>query len=218
MANAYSHFSVVSRSPKPIGLSSIFRGSQAGYSYNNSIADQLQEIVGQLNQQSSLLSGLSKTLTGGSGADSVLGGSVLGGLASAGQSGFSWQSILKDVFPLGGLISGIAGLFNSAPTPPPLNQYDAPASLNFDAVLGTNGALSQGSTNQYGFTRASSPGLDLVDAAGGPYSPYQRAANGSLVAAAGDPTARYPGTLNLPEMMQSLVQTGGASGPASGGQ
>lgn len=217
MAHAYSHFSVVSRSPKPVGLSSIFRGSSAGSSYDSSVAQQLQAIVAQLNQQSTLLSGLTKTLAGGSGADGILGGSVVGGLFNAGRSGFSWQSILKDVFPLGGLISGIAGLFRSTPTPPPLNEYDAPPSLGFNAVLGTNGLLSQGSANQYGFTRASSPGLDLVDAAGGPYSPYQRLANGSLGATAGDATVRYPGTLNLPEATQSLVRSGAplANGSAS---
>jgi hypothetical protein len=165
---------------------------------------------------------LTRTLTGGSGGSALqsifggasFGGSVLGGVASAASSGFSWQSILRDVFPLGGLISGIAGLFSTTPTPPPLNEYAAPPSLAFNAVLGANGQLSQGSGNQYGYTRASSPGLDLIDAAGGPYSPYQRAANGSLVAAAGDPTVRYPGTLNLPEMMQSLVQPAASSAPA----
>jgi hypothetical protein len=213
MANAYSHFSVVSRSPKPVGLSSLFRGPSAGSSYDSSVAQQLQAIVAQLNQQSTLLTGLTKTLAGGSGAaEGILGGSVAGGLFSAGQSGFSWQSILKDVFPVGGLISGIAGLFRSTPTPPPLNEYDAPPSLGFNAVLGANGSLSQGSGNQYGFTRASSPGLDLVDAAGGQYSPYQRLANGSLRAAAGDATVRYPGTLNLPETMQSLVGTRAGTG------
>ncbi len=115
------------------------------------------------------------------------------------------------MFPIGGLISGIAGLFDSAPTPPPLNQYDAPPSLNFDAVLNANGTLSQGSSNQYGYTRASSSGLDLVDAQGGPYSPYSRASNGSLLPVAGDPTTRYTGALNLPEMLQPLVQTSPAS-------
>jgi hypothetical protein len=128
--------------------------------------------------------------------------------------GFSWQSILKDVFPVGGLISKIAGLFESAPTPPPLNQYDAPPSLNFEAVLNANGTLSQGSSDQYGYTRASSAGLDLTDAQGGPQSPYQRAANGSLLPVLGEAVSRFSGSLNLPEMLGGLVQ--GSPGVVSG--
>lgn len=134
------------------------------------------------------------------------------GVSSIGQVA---KTVLKDVFPIGGLISGIVGLFDSAPTPPPLPEYDAAPSLNFSAVLNSDGSLSQGSSNQFGFTRASSPGLDLVDALGGPSSPYDRAADGSLVATAGDPTSRYTGALNLPEMLQPLVQSSPSSGPVS---
>jgi hypothetical protein len=215
MSHTYSQFSLISKSPKPTGLTSLFRGSGAGSTYENGLSQQLQELITLFQTQSSALNEITKSLTGGTGKSALqnilggasFGGSALGGVATAASSGFSWQSILKDVFPLGGLISGIAGLFRSTPTPPPLNEYDAPPSLSFDAVLGPNGQLSQGSVNQFGNTRASSPGLDLVDAAGGPHSPYSRAANGSLVPIEGDPTVRYPGTLSLPEMVQSLVGT-----------
>jgi hypothetical protein len=215
MSHTYSHFSRISGSPKPTGLTSLFRGGGAGSTYDVAVSEQLQELITLFQTQSSALNDLTESLTGGTGKSTLqnilggasFGGSALGGVATAASSGFSWQSILKDVFPLGGLISGVAGLFRSTPTPPPLNEYDAPPSLSFDAVLGPNGKLSQGSGNQFGNTRASSPGLDLVDAAGGPYSPYSRAANGSLVPIEGGPTVRYPGTLNLPEMVQSLVGT-----------
>jgi hypothetical protein len=215
MSNTYFHFSSISKSPKPTGLTSLFRGAGAGSSYDVALSQQLQDLITLFQSQSSLLDEITRSLTGGKGKSALqnilggasFGGSALGGIANAASSGFSWQSILKDVFPLGGLISGFAGLFRSTPTPPPLNEYDAPPSLSFDAVLGPDGQLSQGSVSQFGNTRASSPGLDLVDAAGGSYSPYSRAANGSLVPIEGDPTVRYPGTLNLPEMVQSLVGT-----------
>jgi hypothetical protein len=214
MSYLYKHFQAVSGSPRPLQIDSLFGGVGEGSTYTSNTSELLVQLIDQVNTQTAEVSNLVGEITGkssGSALQNVLsgtsfGGSALGGLASAAQSGFSWQSILKDVFPIGGLISGIAGLFESAPTPPPLNQYDAPPSLNFDAVLNANGTLSQGSVDQYGYTRASSGGLDFTDAEGGPYSPYQRASNGSLLPVAGDPTTRYTGTLNLPEMLQPLVQ------------
>jgi hypothetical protein len=215
MSNLSTHFhSIAAASPKPVQFHSLFGGSQAGGSYTSNTSELLQQLINEVNIQTSEVSSLVGAITGKSGGSALqnvlggtaFGGSALGGIASAAQSGFSWQSILKDVFPVGGLISGIAGLFDSAPTPPPLNQYDAPPTLNFDAVLNSNGTLSQGSVDQYGYTRASSSGLNLTDAEGGPYSPYQRASNGSLLPIAGDPTTRYSGNLNLPELLQPLVQ------------
>ena len=215
MASLYTHFQAVSGSPKPIHIDSLFTSNRPGSSYTSNTSELLQQLIDQVNTQASVVSGLVGAISGKSSGSSALetvlggtafGGSALGGIASAAQSGFSWQSILKDVFPVGGLISGIAGLFDAAPTPPPLEQYDAPPSLNFNAVLNSNGTLSQGATNQYGYTRGTSQGLDLTDAEGGPYSPYQRASNGSLLPVAGDPTTRYSGMLNLPEMLQPLVQ------------
>jgi hypothetical protein len=215
MSSLHKHFQTVSGSPKPIHIDSLFTSNRPGSSYTSNTSELLQQLIDQVNTQASVVSGLVGAISGKSGGSSALetvlggtafGGSALGGIASAAQSGFSWQSILKDVFPIGGLISGIAGLFDSAPTPPPLEQYDAPPSLNFNAVLNSNGTLSQGATNQYGYTRGTSQGLDLTDAEGGPYSPYQRASNGSLLPVAGDPTTRYSGMLNLPEMLQPLVQ------------
>lgn len=215
MSNLYNHFHTVSGSPKPIHFDSLFSGAKAGSSYTSNTSELLQQLIDQVNTQTSVVSNLVGAITGKSGGSSALesvlggtsfGGSALGGIASAAQSGFSWQSILKDVFPVGGLISSIAGLFDSTPTPPPLDQYDAPPSLNFNAVLNANGTLSQGATDQYGYTRGTSQGLDLTDAEGGLYSPYQRATNGSLLPVAGDPTTRYSGMLNLPEMLRPLVQ------------
>jgi hypothetical protein len=215
MASLHKHFQAVSGSPKPIHINSLFTSNRPGSSYTSNTSELLQQLIDQVNTQASVVSGLVGAISGKSSGSSALetvlggtafGGSALGGIASAAQSGFSWQSVLKDVFPIGGLISGIAGLFDSAPTPPPLEQYDAPPSLNFNAVLNSNGTLSQGATNQYGYTRGTSPGLDLADAEGGPYSPYQRASSGSLLPVAGDPTTRYSGMLNLPEMLQPLVQ------------
>jgi hypothetical protein len=215
MSNLSTHFhSIAAGSPKPVQFHSLFGGSQAGSSYTSNTSELLQQLINEVNIQTSEVSSLVGAITGKSGGSTLqsvlggtaFGGSALGGIASAAQSGFSWQSILKDVFPVGGLISGIAGLFDSAPTPPPLNQYDAPPPLNFDAVLNSNGTLSQGSVDQYGYTRASSSGLNLTDAEGGPYSPYQRASNGSLLPVAGDPTTRYSGNLNLPELLQPLIQ------------
>jgi hypothetical protein len=224
MSSLYKHFQAVSGSPKPIYSTSLFGGGRAGSSYTSNTSELMQQLIDQVNTQASVVSGLVGALSGKSNGSSALesvlggtafGGSALGGIASAAQSGFSWQSILKDVFPIGGLISGIAGLFSSAPTPPPLDQYDAPPSLNFNAVLNANGTLSQGATDQYGYTRATSQGLDLTDAQGGPYSPYQRASNGSLLPVAGDPTTRYSGMLNLPEMLQPLVQIAPSNPAAS---
>jgi hypothetical protein len=215
MSSLSKHFDTVSGSPKPFYVDSLFTSNRPGSTYTSNTSQLLQQLIDQVNTQASVVSGLVGAITGKSNGSSALetvlggtafGGSALGGIASAAQSGFSWQSILKDVFPVGGLISGIAGLFDSAPTPPPLEQYDAPPSLNFNAVLNSNGTLSQGATDQYGYTRATSQGLDLTDAEGGPYSPYQRASNGSLLPVAGDPTTRYSGSLNLPEMLQPLVQ------------
>jgi hypothetical protein len=221
--NSFSH--AVSGSPRPLQLNGLFRGSGAAYSYTSNSSDLLQQLVQQVDDQGSVLEqliGSASGKSGGSALQSVLGGSAfggsaLGGIASAAQSGFSWQSVLSDIFPVGGLISSIAGLFSSAPTPPPLDQYAAPPSLNFDAVLNSNGTLSQGSSNQYGNTRASGQGLDLTDAEGGPYSPYTRAPNGSLVPTAGDPTTLYAGTLNLPDLLQPLVSPHTVTGqPTSG--
>ena len=215
MSSLYKHFHAVSGSPRPIHVDSLFTSSRAGSSYTSNVSELLQQLIDQVNTQNSVVSNLVGAISGKSNGSSAIesvlggtsfGGSALGGIASAARSGFSWQSILKDVFPVGGLISGIAGLFSSAPTPPPLEQYDAPPSLNFSAVLNANGTLSQGASDQYGHTRATSQGLDLTDAEGGPYSPYQRASNGSLLPIAGDPTTRYAGMLNLPEMLQPLVQ------------
>jgi hypothetical protein len=211
MSYLSKHFREISGSPKPVQFRSLFAGRRAGSSYapgSNNTSELLQQLVSQVRSLNNVVSGKS----GSSALGNVLGGSVLGGIA---QGGFSWQSILKDVFPLGGLISGIAGLFESAPTAPPLDQYDAPPSLNFEAVLNANGSLSQGSSDQYGHTRASSAGLDLTDAQGGPVSPYQRAANGSLVPVGGDSTSRYSGSLNLPEMLQPLVQISPAAQSSS---
>jgi hypothetical protein len=223
MSNLNEHFREVAGSPKPFSAESLFGSKVGESSYTSNTSELLQQLVDQVTSQTAEVQNLVGAITGksggGSGLENVLsgtafGGSALGGIGEAAKSGFSWQSLLKDVFPVGGLISGIAGLFDSAPTPPPLNQYDAPPSLNFDAVLNANGTLSQGSSDQYGYTRASSPGLDLVDAQGGPYSPYQRASNGSLLPVAGDPTTRYTGTLNLPELLQPLVQNSPTSQPA----
>ncbi len=219
MSHAYTHFSHVSGSPRPLEHSSLFGGTGSGSSYASSeVSQQLQDLIGQVNSQSSVLNDLVGAVTGKSGGSSsalsgILGGSVLGSVAS---SGFSVTSLLKDILPLGGLISGIAGLFSSTPTPAALDQYDAPPSLNFDAVLNANGTLSQGSGDQYGQTRASSAGLDMADAAGGPYSPYARATNGSLTPVAGDPTTKYPGMINLPDLVGSLTQSPAQAGsPAS---
>jgi hypothetical protein len=227
MSYLHKHFRAVSGSPKPLHVDSLFRRSNHyGGAYSSNTSELLQKLIDQVNTQNSVVNGLVSSITGtSSGGSSTLqtilgstsfGGSALGGVASAAQSGFSWQSILKDVFPIGGLISGLAGLFSSAPTPPPLEQYDAPPSLNFNAVLNANGSLSQGAVDQFGHTRATSQGLDLTDAQGGPYSPYQRAPNGSLIPMAGDPTTRYTGMLNLPELLQPLVQIAPYS-PASSG-
>jgi hypothetical protein len=225
MSSLYKHFQSVSGSPKPVHIDSLFTSNRPGSSYTSNTSELLQQLIDQVNTQASVVSGLVGAISGKSGGSSALetvlggsafGGSALGGIASAAQTGFSWQSILKDVFPIGGLISGIAGLFGSAPTPPPLEQYDAPPSLNFNAVLNSNGTLSQGATDQFGYTRGTSQGLDLTDAEGGPYSPYQRAPDGSLLPVAGNPTARYSGMLNLPEMLQPLVQIAPASPAPSG--
>jgi hypothetical protein len=221
-----SYFSQVAGPPRPLEIDHVFGGSQAGFSYTSNTSELLQQLMAQIDDQSSVLTELVGALSGqtnGSALQSVLsgttfGGSVLGGIANAAKGGFSWKSVLSDVFPVGGLISDIAGLFSSAPTPPPLNEYAAPPSLNFNAVLNSNGTLSQGSTDQYGYTRASSQGLDLTDAEGGPYSPYTRASNGSLVPVAGNPTSLYSGTLNLPDL-QSVVSspsTDTATNPATG--
>lgn len=214
MSNLYSHFSAVAGPPRPLEIDHLFGGSQSGYGYTSNTSELLQQLMAQVNDQSSILSELVGSLTGKS-TGSAFGGSVLGGIASAAQGGFSWQSVLSDVFPVGGLISGIASLFTSAPTPPPLNEYAAPPSLNFNAVLNSNGTLSQGSTDQYGYTRASSQGLDLTDAEGGPYSPYTRASNGSLVPVAGNPTSLYSGTLNLNQMLQNVVAGPATSAPST---
>lgn len=222
MSNAHSHFDAVSGSPRPLEIDSLFGGGRAGFSFTSDSSSELQQLTEEVNDQSSVISELVGAVEGkssGSAVESILGGtsfggSALGGIASAAQSGFSWQSILKDVFPVGGLISGIAGLFDSAPTPPPLDQYAAPPSLNFDAVLNANGTLSQGSSDQYGYTRASGQGLDLTDAEGGPYSPFQRASNGSLAPVAGDPTTLYGGSLNLPDLVAAGTPAQSA-GPAS---
>jgi hypothetical protein len=226
MAKLKSHFEAVAGPPKPLELSRLFGGSGLNSSYTSNTSDLLQQLIEQVNDQTSVLNELVGTLSGksgGSAVQNILGGtafsgSVLGGVAQAAKGGSSWKSILKDIFPVGGLISGIASLFDSPPTPPPLEQYAAPPALNFNAVLNSNGTLSQGSTNQYGNTRASSPGLDLLDAVAGPYSPYQRAQNGSLVPVAGNPTSLYSSSLNLPEFVQNastvnapgLVQISGA--------
>ncbi len=215
MSNLFQHFQAVSGSPRPLQLQSLFGRGNLGSSYTSNTSKLLQQLIQEVNTESAVVGELVGSITGKSGGSALqsifsgtaFGGSALGGIASAAQSGFSWQSILKDVFPIGGLISGIAGLFDSAPAPPPLNQYDAPPSLNFNAVLNPNGSLSQGSSDQFGFTRASGTGLNLTDAQGGPYSPYQRASNGSLVPVAGDPVSRYTGSLNLPELLQPLVQS-----------
>ena len=224
MSEYNKYFSQVAGPPRPLEIDHLFGGSQVGYSYTSSTSELLQQLMAQINDQSSVLTELVGALSGqgnGSALQSVLsgttfGGSVLGGLANASKGGFSWKSVLSDVFPVGGLISDIAGLFDSAPTPPPLNEYAAPPSLNFNAVLNSNGTVSQGSTDQYGYTRASSQGLDLTDAEGGPYSPYTRASNGSLIPIAGNPTSLYSGTLNLPDLSQtgSMLQSVIAGSPS----
>jgi hypothetical protein len=222
MPESNSFFSAVSGPPRPLEIDHLFGGSQVGYSYTSNTSELLQQLMSQIDDQTSILNELVGAISGtsgGSALQSVLGstsfgGSALGGIASAAKSGFSWQSVLSDIFPVGGLISGIASLFDSAPTPPPLDEYAAPPSLNFNAVLNANGTLSQGSTDQYGYTRASSQGLDLTDAEGGPYSPYTRASNGSLVPVAGNPTTLYSGTLNLPDLLQTPTSVP-AQGPGN---
>jgi hypothetical protein len=222
------HFHSVAGSPRPLSFHAVFSGSHTGSSYTSNISELLQQLIHQVDSQNAVVSGLISKITGSGGGSAIenllggssFGGSALGSLANAAKGGFSWESIVKDIFPIGGLISGLASLFSSTPTPPPLRQYDAPPSLNFNAVLNSNGSLSQGSADQYGHTRAASPGLDLLDAQGGPYSPYRRASNGSLLPVSGDPVGRYSGTLNLPEMdlkamLQPLVQIAPQAGANS---
>lgn len=138
-------------------------------------------------------------------ATSLLGGSILGELAGSATGGFSWQTLLKDVLPLSGLVSEIAGLFHSPHVPAPLEQYDAPISLGFSGVLGRDGGISQASGGEDGLARASPPGLDLTDAAGGAHSPYARRSDGSLGSVAGAPVSNYAGVLDLSSVVHGLT-------------
>jgi hypothetical protein len=229
MSNSNSFFDAVSGSPRPIEIDSLFGGGRESYTVSDNSSNLLQELVQEVNDQGTELNSLVSAVTGKSGGSvaegllgsASLGGSVLGGVASAAKGGFSWQSVLSDIFPVGGLISGIASLFDSPPAPPVLDQYAAPPQLNFDAVLNSNGTLSQGADNQYGFTQSTGTGLDLADAEGGPYSPYTRATDGSLVPAAGDPVYQYSGQINLPDLVgntnaaQSQQTSGSSSSTAA---
>ena len=219
-SGVFRNFTVASggRGPKPAGFSRLFTAHNSLWTSStntNSLFAQLQALIGQVAAQGDVLQQLVVKTGGGPGlslaqtisGSSIFGTSVLGGVAKAVSGGATWTSILSDIFPLGGLVSGILGLFDSPPAPIPLNQYDAPPSLNFDGVLGPGGQIFQGSTGASGQERASSLGLNLIDAAGGPYSPYTRAADGSLVPVAGDPVSRYTGTVygSLPGLVASLA-------------
>ncbi len=210
-----THFRQISTSvsPRPVSLSRVFSRYSRNYAAptgDTSLAEQIQQLASEVDQQNQAVSELASVVSGSGSAlqnagSSLFGGSVLGGVASSAASGFSWQSIVKDILPLGGLVSGIASLFSSPATPTPLDRYDAPLPLDFSGVLGADGKISQSSYNASGNARASSPGLDLVDAAGGPQSAYARAADGSLKNIAGDPTSRYSGMLDLSATVQNLV-------------
>lgn len=213
MASLFEHFHGISphASPRPVGSSTLFRRHGEQHSGSDSaLSEQVQQLAGELSQQSRALGELVSAASGSAGqlastASHALGGSVLGGLAQSASSGFSWQSILKDVFPVGGLISGIAGLFSSPAAPAALEQYDAPLPLNFIAVLGRDGTISQAAGNARGQDRAASVGVDLTDGAGGPQPAYTRLANGSLGPVAGTPADRYSGTLDLSSQVRDLV-------------
>ena len=204
------HLAAGGGSPRPAAFSRLFSRRNASWlTTPDSLAQQVQALLAQVSAQGDVLNELISAQGGSAlariGSSSLFSGSVLGGVAKAATSGFSWSSVLSDIFPVGGLISSIAGLFGSAPAPPPLEQYAAPPSLNFNAVLGAGGQLFQGAYDASGQLRAGSPGLDLVDAAGGPASPYTRAASGALVPTLGDPASRYSGTLYGAAALPSLV-------------
>ena len=159
-----SLFRQIRATPKPVSFSRLFsRPTPNSGASTASLAQEVQQLASQVNQQGQMVSDIASAATGSPAAldntgKALLGGSVLGELASSAAGGFSWQSLLKDVLPLGGLVSTIAGLFSSPAAPAPLEQYDAHAPLGFSGVLGLNGSISQGSGNQSGNTRAAAPG------------------------------------------------------------
>src|SRR5450432_512623 len=154
-----SHFRQISiaSSPKSFGSSRLF--NRPATTSGSNLAQEVQRLGAELNQQSQIVSDLTSAVTGNpaalaSTAKSLLGGSVLCQLAGSVTGGsFSWQSLLKDVLPLGGLVSEIAGLFSSSPVPAPLQQYDAPVPLGFSGVLASDGKISQASGGESGTAR-----------------------------------------------------------------
>jgi hypothetical protein len=188
-------------SPKPPGQSRLFTHQ---WGSDNNLAQQVQQLAHEVGLQGQTIGEIASAVSGS-------GTSVLGGLAGSLAGGFSWQSLLKDVLPLGGLASEIAGLFRSPAPAPMLQQYDAPVSLNFSGVLGTNGGIQQVAGDAVGLGRTTGTGLDLLDAAGGPRQAYTRMTNGLLGETAGTPVSRYSGTLDLSQSVQALA----AAGPAA---
>ncbi|MCU1261635.1 MAG: hypothetical protein JWO80_4520 [Bryobacterales bacterium] len=223
----FRQISAGSPTPHPLRLGTLFLHQSHDYSGTAGLAEQVRRLATEVGQQGQVVGELASVVTGKGSAltnagSSLLGGSILGGAFQSAASGFSWQSLLKDIVPLGGLVSEIAGLFSSPAAPPPLQQYDAPMPLSFSGVLGVDGKISQASGNRSGNSRASSPGLDLNDAAGGPQPAYTRGLDGSLDAVAGAPTTRYSGTLDLSSVVRGLVPPGenrpqtGSGAPSSG--
>ncbi len=179
-----------------------YANSSASSDSQNGIASQVEMITNELATQGSLLNQLTSAVGSHDSAITNLAGGLfgsfsLGNIAQQSSSGFSWSSILKDVFPVAGLVSGIVGLFDSTPAPPPLLQYDAPPSLNFDTVLRSDGTLAQARYNAAGHEEAAASGIDLTDAEGGFQPAYTRSSTGALVSTEGDSTGRYGGVLNL---------------------
>lgn len=221
MAMHGSHTSVFHRiagTPKPAAFTRLFsRPTLNSGASTSTLSQEVQKLTTEVNRQGQLVGDLASAVTGSPAAlantgKSLLGGSVLGQLAGSAAGGFTWQSLLKDVLPLGGLVSTIAGIFSSPSVPAPLPRYDAHTSLGFSGVLGSDGRISQGSGDAAGNTRGSSAGLDLVDAAGGPQAAYARRPDGSFGGIAGAPTSRYSGVLDLSSTVRGLV---GSSAPAA---
>ena len=219
LSQHFRQISPGSSTPHPLGLASLFQHQSRDTSGDSGLAEQVRQLATEVGQQGQIVGELASVVTGKGSAltsagSSLLRGSVLGGMFESAASGFSWQSLLKDVVPLGGLVSEIAGLFSSPSAPPPLEQYDPPTPLSFSGVLGADGKISQASGNRSGNARASSPGLDLIDAAGGPQPAYTRGPDGSLDAVAGAPATRYSGTLDLSSAVRGLVAPGENPAPA----
>jgi hypothetical protein len=210
LSNHFRQISVAA-SPRPIGSSRLFsRPATHNSSSTSNLAQEVQQLAAELSQQGQVVGSLASAVTGSPAAlanlgGSLLGGSVLGQLAGSAAGGFSWQSLLKDVLPLGGLVSEIAGLFSSPSTQAPLPRYNAPVPLGFSGVLGSDGQISQASADASGIARSSSPGVDLVDSAGGPRPAHTVRADGSIGGAAGAPVSRYSGVLDLSSVVQGIV-------------